>query len=50
MTSNQLRVNCTCNYYSCWIILEWEFMLGQLVDADYLHLFAIFVCKGNFWH
>ena len=27
MASNQLRVNWTCNYYSC--------CMGQLVDSDY---------------
>ena len=34
----------------CWAKFELssKFELGQLVDSDYLHLFAIW-SKGNFW-
>ena len=39
MASNQLRVN--------QLHVQLSFMLGKLVDSDYLHLFAIWN-KGTF--
>ena len=36
MASNQLRVNCTCNYHSCWVNL--------LIQTN----IAVW-SKGNFW-